>query len=241
MLNRINSFTALDKPHMRKIVMLYCATKLSEKISRQLFSYFTNIDSNSNGTIEFSEFVNFIEQTHQDQNIDPKDMQDIFNSIDINGNGKIEFSEWTASVMSKSIFKNILVNSHVDDGDQTVIQDSPFSFSSKIAKSLEPINGQKFLKEAFHFFDVDNKGFINFDDLKQFLITYGGMNDINDELVEHLIQEVDKDNDGKINLKEFLTMMQVKYEDHFEQEATANVEGQDYQKVLLSDYNEMES
>ena len=82
---------------------------------------------------------------------------------------------------------------------------SPESMSSKQAECH--------LTQAFKFFDNDNTGFISKLNIKTMLSHYGGLDDVEDEVVEYLISEVDKNGDGKIDLMEFLSMMLSRYQD----------------------------
>ena len=44
------------------------------------------------------------------------------------------------------------------------------------------------------------------------LLSQNGNDDVTDEVIEYIISEIDTDNNGKIGIEEFLTMMQGKYD-----------------------------
>ncbi|CBI23246.3 unnamed protein product, partial [Vitis vinifera] len=60
------------------------------------------------------------------------------------------------------------------------------------------------LYKAFNYFDKDNSGFITRDELENAMKEYG-MGD--EDSIKEIINEVDTDKDGRINYKEFCTMM----------------------------------
>ncbi|EGR33764.1 hypothetical protein IMG5_039240, partial [Ichthyophthirius multifiliis] len=61
------------------------------------------------------------------------------------------------------------------------------------------------LSKAFEVFDSDGNGYITLDELKDIL---GDPNNKNSDIIEQIIQNIDKDNDGKISFEEFHKMME---------------------------------
>jgi|TARA_B110001469_G_C9487320_1_gene244022 Ca2+-binding EF-hand superfamily protein len=64
----------------------------------------------------------------------------------------------------------------------------------------------KELVEAFQSFDVDGSGYLDREELVEALTTMGD-GPVDEETVNEWIAEADADGDGKINLKEFISMM----------------------------------
>ena len=64
----------------------------------------------------------------------------------------------------------------------------------------------KELIEAFRSFDVDGSGYLDREELVEALTTMGD-GPVDEETVNAWIAEADVDGDGKINLKEFISMM----------------------------------
>ena len=56
-------------------------------------------------------------------------------------------------------------------------------------------------------FDKDNSGTIERDEVKQILQGEDAKNHVTDEMIEELIQDIDKDGDGNISFEEFRDMM----------------------------------
>lgn len=61
------------------------------------------------------------------------------------------------------------------------------------------------MEKAFRLFDDDNTGKISFKNLKRVCKEIG--ENINDEELQEMIDEADRDGDGQVNLQEFLRIM----------------------------------
>ncbi|XP_075240706.1 neo-calmodulin-like isoform X1 [Convolutriloba macropyga] len=61
------------------------------------------------------------------------------------------------------------------------------------------------LKSAFDFFDVNRDGFISADELKKAMTENGDT--MSDEEVQEMLDELDIDNDNKINVHEFIALL----------------------------------
>ncbi|MQL86843.1 hypothetical protein Taro_019379 [Colocasia esculenta] len=69
---------------------------------------------------------------------------------------------------------------------------------------LNKIEREDNLFAAFSYFDKDGSGYITQDELQQACREFG----IDDIHLDEIIQEVDQDNDGRIDYNEFVAMMQ---------------------------------
>lgn len=70
------------------------------------------------------------------------------------------------------------------------------------------------MKHAFYLFDTDNKGFINLDDLKKLMSLGDADLHLTKEDVLEMMEEGDKDVDGKITLDDFLRIMKKTVRNH---------------------------
>mgnify|MGYP001140977776 FL=1 len=61
---------------------------------------------------------------------------------------------------------------------------------------------QEELIAAFHAFDVEGKGFITAEELRQAMINFG--EPLSEEELQHLLNMADVDRDGRINFVEFV-------------------------------------
>lgn len=74
---------------------------------------------------------------------------------------------------------------------------------------------KRHLLDAFSFFDNDNTGFISQWNLLLFLkkSALNSGEDIDESFADYLIGQIDKDHNGRIDVQEFISMMQNKYEE----------------------------
>ncbi|KAJ0255451.1 Calcium-dependent protein kinase 32 [Hirschfeldia incana] len=73
-----------------------------------------------------------------------------------------------------------------------------------ISVHLRKMCNDEHLKKAFAFFDQDNNGYIEIEELKEALSDEVGTSE---EVIDAIIRDVDTDKDGRISYEEFVTMM----------------------------------
>ncbi|KVI08278.1 Calcium-binding EF-hand [Cynara cardunculus var. scolymus] len=71
---------------------------------------------------------------------------------------------------------------------------------------LKKISNEDQLRQAFHHFDRNRNGYIEFDELKECLFD-GHLNPHNEKMVHEIIVDADLDKDGRISYPEFAAMM----------------------------------
>ena len=133
----------------------------------------------------------------------------LFNQIDKSGDGKISKKELYNGLSGRiksdtlesdidSIFKNL------DMDNNGYIEYEEFV---RAAVSKEYFLTENVLRFAFRFFDKDNSGEIDFNEIKDlFSKSIEDKNNV-DQVLSHIIKEVDINNDGKINFEEFSIVM----------------------------------
>ena len=129
----------------------------------------------------------------------------LFNQIDINGDGKITENELYKGLCSKiksdtldEDIKNIFQKLDMDDDGYIEYEEFV-----RAAVSKEKFMGDNVLKFAFRFFDKDNSGKIDFEEIeKVFKKSVTDKNHV-DEALNKIIREVDLNKDGKISFEEF--------------------------------------
>ncbi|XP_012838274.1 PREDICTED: calcium-dependent protein kinase 24-like [Erythranthe guttata] len=75
-----------------------------------------------------------------------------------------------------------------------------------LAVHLKKINNEELLHEAFLYFDKNNSGYIEFEELQQSLLD-DHFGPTNDQVVQDIIFDADLDKDGRISFAEFKAMM----------------------------------
>ncbi|XP_064623000.1 calmodulin-A-like [Lineus longissimus] len=134
--------------------------------------------------------------------------REAFNFFDKDGNGHITCSELGTVMRSlgqnptKEDLRKII--SEVDVNGSTTIEFDEFCHMMNKQKLKCPHPGED-LKMAFKVFDKDGNGFISFEELKHVMTQLGEK--LTDEEVQEMIREADIDGDGRIDITEFVEMI----------------------------------
>ncbi|XP_071734001.1 calcium-dependent protein kinase 1-like [Rutidosis leptorrhynchoides] len=131
-------------------------------------------------------------------------LKQMFQMIDTDNSGQITFDELKAGL--KRVGAN-LKESEIYDLMQAADVDNSgtIDYGEFVAATLHlnKIEREDHLFAAFSYFDKDGSGYITADELQQACDEFGI-----DAHLEELIQDVDQDNDGRIDYNEFVAMMQ---------------------------------
>lgn len=132
-------------------------------------------------------------------------LKEMFKIIDTDDSGQITFEELKAGLKR---FGANLNEAEIYDLMQAADVDNSgtIDYGEFIAATfhLNKIEREDHLFAAFSYFDKDGSGYITPDELQKACEEFG-MEDVH---LEEMIQEVDQDNDGRIDYNEFVAMMQ---------------------------------
>lgn len=127
----------------------------------------------------------------------------VFKMIDTNGDGKITkpelMQQYLKFVGEKQAFK--IVDSVMEQVDLDQNGKIDYLEFLKACMNYKKNLSKENLLRVFGIFDQDDNGEITLDEIKSIL---GRQQQISDSELEDIIREVDKNNDGKINLREFI-------------------------------------
>ena len=133
----------------------------------------------------------------------------LFNQIDVNGDGKITENELykglSTKIKSDTLEEDVRnIYKKLDMDDDGYIEYEEFV---RAAVSKEKFMGDNVLKFAFRFFDKDNSGKIDFNEIEK--VFKNSVTDKNhvEEALNKIIREVDLNRDGKISFEEFSRVM----------------------------------
>ncbi|KAF7818880.1 calcium-dependent protein kinase 26-like [Senna tora] len=132
-------------------------------------------------------------------------LKEMFKMIDTDNSGQITFEELKNGLkrfganLNESEIQNLMQAADVD-------KSGTIDYKEFIAATLHlnKFEREDHLAAAFSYFDKDGSGYITQDEL-QLACQELGMQDL---LLEEIIREADQDNDGQIDYKEFVAMMQ---------------------------------
>ncbi|XP_030512496.1 calcium-dependent protein kinase 20 [Rhodamnia argentea] len=132
-------------------------------------------------------------------------LKEMFKMIDTDNSGNISVEELKVGL--EKVGAN-LKDSEIDGLMQAADIDNSgtIDYGEFIAAMLHlnKIQREDHMYAAFSYFDADGSGYITKDELQQACERFG----LDDVPIEELINEVDKDNDGRIDYNEFVAMMQ---------------------------------
>ncbi|KAL0736587.1 hypothetical protein Bca4012_012797 [Brassica carinata] len=132
-------------------------------------------------------------------------LKEMFNMIDADQSGQITFEELKAGL--KRVGANLKESEILDLMQAADVDNSgTIDYKEFIAATLHlnKIEREDHLFAAFTYFDKDGSGYITPDELQQACEEFG----VEDVRIEEMMRDVDQDNDGRIDYKEFVAMMQ---------------------------------
>jgi calmodulin len=150
-----------------------------------------------------------------DKNNIPKEVlseyREIFDSYDINKNGKIERKEM--KIILKKLGKNG-TQEEIDeiwramnkiDSDSTISFDDFIEFINRFNLTKNSMSTDDIIN-AFQIFDRNHDGTISINEFKHILMDLGQK--LSEKEVEEIIQDIDFNEDGKLNYREFVEFWQ---------------------------------
>ncbi|XP_050258275.1 calcium-dependent protein kinase 24 [Quercus robur] len=135
-------------------------------------------------------------------------IKEMFDMMDTDNNGQLSFEELRVglhtfghSVPDHEV--QMLMDAADVDGNGTLDCEE---FVTMSVHMMKKIGGDDLLSEAFRFFDKNQNGYIEFDELREIMLD-DKLGPNNDKLIEDIIFDVDLDKDGRISYDEFKAMM----------------------------------
>ncbi|GJM97003.1 hypothetical protein PR202_ga13893 [Eleusine coracana subsp. coracana] len=134
------------------------------------------------------------------------DIKQMFDGMDVNKNGKLTYDEFKAGLRK--------LGNQMPDSDIRILMDAAdvdkngtLDYGEFVAVSIHvrKIGNDEHIQKAFSYFDQNNTGYIEIEELRQALADELEGND--DDIINGIIRDVDTDKDGKISFDEFATMM----------------------------------
>jgi len=135
------------------------------------------------------------------------EIREAFDLFDTDGTGKIDVKELKVTMRAlgfepkKEDIKKALADLG-KDGNSTIDFNDFFQI---MEHKMGERDSKAEMEKAFRLFDDDNTGKISFKNLKRVCQEIG--ENINDEELQEMIDEADRDGDGQVNLQEFLRIM----------------------------------
>uniref|UniRef100_A0A5B6ZB72 non-specific serine/threonine protein kinase n=1 Tax=Davidia involucrata TaxID=16924 RepID=A0A5B6ZB72_DAVIN len=134
-------------------------------------------------------------------------IKQIFHMMDTDKNGNLNFEELKHGLT--------MIGHSVPDPDVQLLMDAAdvdgngtLNYEEFVTMSvhLRKMSNDEQLRQAFHFFDNNQSGYIEFEELREVLLD-DKLDPNNDKAIEDIIFDVDLDKDGRISYDEFKAMM----------------------------------
>ena len=158
----INSFKNYSSSNkLKKAVLTFIASRLSEEEVKKLKENFQKIDTNGDGMLSLEEVKKAISHN---KGISLSNVEQIFKSIDTDNSGNIDYTEFIAASLDKNIYlqENKLYEAFKlfdVDGSGKISKD-------EIAYILGTEKKSKEIEKLFKKYDTNNDGEIDFKELK---------------------------------------------------------------------------
>ncbi|GER27121.1 calcium-dependent protein kinase [Striga asiatica] len=133
-------------------------------------------------------------------------IRDMFTLMDTDEDGKVSYEELRAGlkkVGSQLAEPEIKLLMDVADVDGNGVLD--YGEFVAVTIHLQRMENDEHIHRAFMFFDKDESGYIELDELREALVDESGETDL--DVLNNIMQEVDTDKDGRISYEEFVAMM----------------------------------
>ncbi|XP_023950921.2 uncharacterized protein LOC112055151 [Bicyclus anynana] len=136
-----------------------------------------------------------------------KDLHDAFNLLDYRGEGKIKAEDFRVAIKalgyepSKEELQHMI--NGVDKGQTGKL--SFENFETAIMRKIMSLDSDGDIMKSFRLFDMDDTGFISFENVKQVTKILGIH--LSDEEIQEMIDDADTDLDEYISVQEFMKMI----------------------------------
>ncbi|XP_022031730.1 probable calcium-binding protein CML20 [Helianthus annuus] len=135
------------------------------------------------------------------------ELREAFDLFDADGNGIIDAKELNAATralgfeMTKEQIDEMMVEVDKDESGAIDFDEFVYMMTSKICER----NNKQELTKAFNIIDHDKNGKISILDIKNIARELG--EHLTDVEIQSMVEEADRDDDGEVNLEEFMRMM----------------------------------
>ena len=155
--NQLKNYAASSK--MRKAVLTYIASRLTQNEIEELNRNFQEIDDNNDGKLTLAEIK---QAASKNKNLNIEHIEEIFKSIDTDGSGSIEYTEFISASLDKSLY---LQKEKLKEAFSLFDSDHSGKISkAEISKVLGMDKRSKEISRIIEKYDINKDGEIDFDE-----------------------------------------------------------------------------
>ena len=160
--HQLKNYAASSK--MRKAVLTFIASRLTQNEIEELNKNFQEIDDNNDGKLTLEEIKQAI---NKNKDINIEHIEEIFKSIDTDGSGCIEYTEFISASLDQSLY---LKKEKLKEAFSLFDLDHNGKISnSEISKVLGMDKGSKEISKIIEKYDTNKDGEIDFDEFYEMM------------------------------------------------------------------------
>ena len=157
----------INSNHLKKLVLLYIASRIGDKEISELKEVFKAFDKNNDGQIDLEEFKKGLKEI-KSQNFSEQEISEFFSSIDTDKNNKIDYTEFLAATLEK---KTYLQEERLCEAFCMIDKDNDGKITKNELKSVLQLESadDKLIADLMSKADTDNDGVINYQEFLNFM------------------------------------------------------------------------
>ncbi|KAL4273843.1 hypothetical protein GQ457_13G028380 [Hibiscus cannabinus] len=195
---RIKQFSLMSK--FKKKILRVVANNLPNEQIDLIIEMFNTMDADDNGYLSFEELRDGLHNIGH--SVSDHDVKMLMEAVSWSSFLFLPFFLLSDHEYQTEIWGFFFVGKADIDGNGTL---SCEEFVIMVVH-LKRIGNDEHLTQAFHHFDTNQSGYIEFEELREALLQDDpGPN--NEQLIKDIMQDVDRDKDGRISFQEFKAMM----------------------------------
>ena len=151
---------------LKKLILLFIASRISNKEINHLKEIFQVFDKNNDGLIIYEEFKDGLNQILTEK-ISDDQMRDYFNAIDTSKNGKIEYTEFIAATLDK---KNYLKKKKLKQAFEMLDRNHSGKIEKEEIKGILKLqSNDEIITELIEKVDANKDGEIDYNEFLDFM------------------------------------------------------------------------
>ena len=157
----------INSNHLKKLVLLYIASRIGDKEISELKEVFKAFDKNNDGQIDLEEFKKGLKEI-KSQNFSEQEISEFFSSIDTDKNNKIDYTEFLAATLEK---KTYLQEKRLFEAFCMIDKDNDGKITKNELKSVLQLESadDKLIADLMSKADTSNDGVIDYQEFLNFM------------------------------------------------------------------------
>ncbi|KAL4086948.1 hypothetical protein PRIC1_014006 [Phytophthora ramorum] len=172
------------------------------KDDKEIDALIDEIDADGNGSITFDEFARVYDRRIKRYSTVDGEVSAAFSKYDRDGSGELDYTEFRRKMHDFGVKDNEVIDALIDEIDEDGSGSISFEeFSRVYDRRIKPsLNTDNEVVDTFKKYDRDGSGELEYDEFRRMMHESGVKSS---EVIDALIDEIDKDRSGAISFHEF--------------------------------------